>query len=174
MERQQIATLVEQYGNAVYGFCLRLAGTRAAADDLYQQTFLKAVELAHKINPAQNPKGFLLALAAKIWQNCYVKESRRKRIAPCEPFPLEDTYELHDSSNLQQSLEEQEERQVLRGEVDRLKPAFRIPIVLYYTSQLSISQIATILHLPKGTVKSRLFKARSILKQRLEKSGYAK
>ena len=56
----------------------------------------------------------------------------------------------------------------VRQAVAKLDEKYRIPVYLYYTAELSIEQIANIMKLPKGTVKSRLHKARKLLKQELE------
>lgn len=70
------------------------------------------------------------------------------------------------------SLEEQilsnEEKNIVEQEVKKLKDKYRIPIYLYYMENLSLEEIAQILKIPKGTVKSRLHKARNILKNKLE------
>ena len=49
---------------------------------------------------------------------------------------------------------------------------YRIPVLLYYSSDMSVPEIAKILHIPEGTVKSRMNKARQMLKKELEALGY--
>lgn len=56
------------YGKDVYGFCLRLARNKDNADDLYQETFLKAIELSNRIDKSKNPKGFLVSIAVGLWK----------------------------------------------------------------------------------------------------------
>ena len=56
--------------------------------------------------------------------------------------------------------------------IETLPEKVRIPLILYYLSDCSIEQIATIIKKPYGTVKSRLFKGRSLIKKRLEELGY--
>ena len=53
-----------------------------------------------------------------------------------------------------------------------LPEKFQVPLLLYYLSDCSIEQIAAIIRKPPGTVKSRLFKGRSLMKKRLEDAGY--
>jgi RNA polymerase sigma-70 factor (ECF subfamily) len=64
----------------------------------------------------------------------------------------------------------------LRNLLDRLisnmDDIYRIPIILYYFEETNLDTIAAILEIPVGTVKSRLFKGRSILREALEKEGY--
>ena len=56
--------------------------------------------------------------------------------------------------------------------IQTLPEKIRIPMILFYLSDCSIDQIAVIIKKPPGTVKSRLFKGRSLIKKRLEEAGY--
>ena len=80
MELAGLEQLVEQYGNVLYAFCSQLTGSRQEGEELYQETFLKAVELHRQIDGAQNPKGFLIAVAARLWRNRRRKYAWRQRI----------------------------------------------------------------------------------------------
>ncbi len=61
----------------------------------------------------------------------------------------------------------QEEIHSIRKAVEDLPDKFKIPIILYYTIEMSVSDIASTLKLPAGTVKSRLFKARKLIEKGL-------
>ena len=61
---------------------------------------------------------------------------------------------------------------VLRRIMEELPEKFRIPVILYYTCDVSLEEISKIMKKPVGTIKSRLHKARSIIKKRLEEQGY--
>jgi len=82
LNNMDIDSLVMLYGKAVYGFCLKLARNKDNADDLYQETFLKALELGTKIDKSNNPKAFLISIAVGLWKNNRRKYARRQRIAP--------------------------------------------------------------------------------------------
>ena len=56
----------------------------------------------------------------------------------------------------------------VRRAVGNLPEKYRIPVYLYYTLQFSVEEIANVMEIPKGTVKSRLHKARALLKKELE------
>ena len=62
----------------------------------------------------------------------------------------------------------------MRELVKELPDKYRIPVLLFYMEELSLEEIAGIVHAPAGTVKSRLHRAKKILKQRLEDSHYEK
>ncbi len=60
----------------------------------------------------------------------------------------------------------------VRQIIQTLPEKFQVPLLLYYLSDCSIEQIATVIKKPPGTVKSRLFKGRNMIKKRLEDAGY--
>ena len=64
-------------------------------------------------------------------------------------------------------LRAEERRQVQRA-VDDLPEKYRVVVLLYYMEELPLAQIASLLHIPSGTVKSRLYQARKLLRQQLE------
>ena len=69
MTIEDLNHLITEYGKHIYSFCCNLTGSRFEADDLYQDTILKAVELRHRLDSSGNPKSFLMGISVKIWQN---------------------------------------------------------------------------------------------------------
>ena len=154
-------SLVDEYGNSVYKFCLSLTYSKEDADDLFQETFLKVLEQPNKINSSSNPQSFLFSTALFIWKAWKRKYARRNRIAPaCE---LDET--VCSADNTEDIYLAQEEKRIVRELVDNLPEKFKIPIILYYTSEFSVTDIAKTLKIPVGTVKSRLFKARKLVEK---------
>ena len=82
MTYEDLHDVVLLHGKSIYSFCRHLTENAADADDLYQETFLKAAELCHKINKSQNPRAFLIRISAGIWRN-----SLRKDAGKSSPFP---------------------------------------------------------------------------------------
>ena len=64
--------------------------------------------------------------------------------------------------------------QMVRQAVEKLPDKYKIPILLFYMEDLAIADISEILKLPEGTIKSRIHRAKKILKQKLEESHYEK
>ena len=91
---QELNELIRLHGAAVYSFCCRLAANRPDAEDLYQETFLKATELCRKIDRYDNPKAFLLAIALRLWKDKRRKFARRQRIAPMESLPEDGLFRI--------------------------------------------------------------------------------
>lgn len=79
-----LSDIVNLHGKAIYGFCHKLAKNKDDTEDLYQETFLKAMELCHKIDKNDNPKGFIISIAIRLWKNKRRKYAWRQKIAPTE------------------------------------------------------------------------------------------
>lgn len=170
MNEIQLEQCIKEYGKDIYAFCSQLTRNLQETEDLYQDTFLKAVELGARIDFEQNPRSYLVSIALRIWKNRRRKYAWRKRIAETEQL-TEETAE-HKGPGQEFSPEDAVLKQELRTQVQEavagLEDKYRVPVYLYYTLQLSVEQIAKIMNLPQGTVKSRLYKARKLLKQKLE------
>lgn len=168
-----IEKLVDLYGDIVYGFCRRLAINKPNTDDLYQQTFLRAIELRDKIDTNNNPKGFLISIAVSIWKNDIRKKARHHRIAPI--MDMEESAFLNISSDRIGTEEIALSNEIMAQVniiVSNLNDRFRILIIMYYNVDMSIADISNALNIPQGTIKSRLHKARTVIKKELEVKGY--
>lgn len=170
MNRVQLEQCIYEYGEDIYTFCTQITGSRQEAEDLYQDTFLKAVELGEQIDYNQNPRSYLISVALRIWKNRKRKFAWRQRIAgtcalaeEMEAGGMAGQEESAETEVLKQELEEQ-----VRNAVKNLNYKYRIPVYLYYTLQFSVEEVAEIMKIPQGTVKSRLYKARALLKKELE------
>ncbi len=168
MTRQELENCITEYGRDIYSFCRFITGNRQEADDLYQETFLRAVEHCGRMNIQENPKGYLLSMSMRLWKDKRRKLARRQRIAPEQTYlegwePSEETGESPETAALQKELQAR-----VREAVDSLAEKYRITVLLYYMEEMNAAQIAQILKVPVGTIKSRLFQARKLLKQKLE------
>lgn len=175
MTRQRFAELMETEGKAVFSFCYQLTGNREEAEDLYQDTMLKAMTCQERIDDEiGSPKCFLMGIATRIWKNRKRKYARRQRIAPKEYVEDERFYgEIVDVGlSPEETYISREMCRLVRMEIANLKEKYRIPVYMYYSAELSIEEIAQSLKIPKGTVKSRLHTARTIIGKKLEEHGY--
>lgn len=171
-----VIDLVDAHSKDIYNFCRQLTKNKEEADDLYQDTFLKAIELCAIIDKGNNPKSYLLSIAVKLWKNRRRKYAWRKRIAAMESYK-EIVYDQNLSNygtTPEGELLEKEMQEMVARAVSELKEEYRVPMYLCYTSEMSLKEISRILHLPEGTVKSRLHKARKEVKKYLEVNGYGR
>lgn len=173
MTKEKLEELITEYGVHLYSFCCNLTCNRMDADDLYQETILKAVELCHRLDSSGNPKSYLMGISVKLWKNQKRKHTVRQKILPMADY---------DENIIQGIVDEslQPEREVIRNDmiqavrhgVKKLPEKIQIVLYMYYTVEMSTDEISKALHIPMGTVKSRLYKGREKLKEYLEVCGY--
>lgn len=146
---------------------MHLTKEKGSADDLYQDTFLEATKKLAVIRYEDNPKSYLLSVAIRLWKNRVRKFAWRNRIAPqVGETALEQ--EGGATPDVSEKAVANEERGMLWKAVDALDDRYRIPLLLYYMEEQSIAELAELLSIPQGTVKSRLHKARQLLEKELE------
>ncbi len=170
MTKQELEMCLDKYGRDIYSFCKHLTNDPTEADDLYQDTFLTAVELKGKIDCGNNPKSYLLSIALRIWKNKKRKFAWRKRIADVRSLEDERDADTGESAELspEAKMINQETDKSIRTAVNRLPEKLKLVVLLFYMEDLSTAQIAETLKIPTGTVLSRLHQARKILKKELE------
>lgn len=184
MREHMLNQFITVYGNDIYKFCYRLTMNQTDADDLYQDTFLKAIQLSHRLVRSDNSKdcseieaahrknrNFLMGIAANLWKNQSRKTVRAKISFSIDAYD-NDQVQFKSNVNLEQDLEQKELLHKLSGHINALPEKLKIVTCMYYTGEMKIEEIAQALHLPKGTIKSRLHLARKQLKKGLEEDGY--
>ncbi len=165
MDSNVLEKCITDYGKDVYSFCLYATRNKEAAEDLYQQTFLVAWEKG-ELDENRNPKSYLISVAANLWNNQKRKYLWRKKKANIIYFQDEDLTKLtSDAETVEETVVKQDEMELVRSLVDKLPDKMRIVILMYYMEEMSIEEIANALHIPSGTVKSRLHQAKSRLKE---------
>ena len=170
MTKQELEQCIHEYGKDIYSFCKHLTCNQQEADDLYQDTFLTAMELQQKIDRKENPKSYLLSIAVRIWKNRKRKYAWRNRIAPTETL-IEECNEgaiVGTEASPEEVLISGEKAGIVRRAVDKLPERLKVCVLLFYMEELSVMQIASVLKVPEGTVKSRLYQARKRLEKELE------
>ena len=163
---------INEYGKAVYSYCVYLTGDRDAADDLYQQTFLTVFEKVkdgQEIDADRNPKSYLLTVTTNLWNNQRRKYLWRRKKVDVDTF--RDVSELEvpeEGLSVEDAAIKNEKLQEVRLAVQNLPDKYRVVILMFYMEELSVEEIGKALSIPLGTVKSRLHKAKSMLQSKLK------
>ena len=169
MKREELENYIYTYGKDLYSFCCHVTRSRQEADDLYQDTFLKMYEMGEKVVIRTNPKSFLLSVALNLYRNHKRKLSVRQRIIGVSVAVDETTDSVVDEERGTEDLVvAKEECLLVREMVRKLPDKYRMPILLYYMEGVSIAEIAALLQMSENTVKTRMRRAKKILKERLE------
>lgn len=180
MTVQELEHCIDTYGSEIYSFCKQMTGSVQEGEELYQDTFMKAMELAAKVDMNNNPKSYLLSIAIRLWKNKKRKVAWRRRIAGEDSLDDENGI-LEEASNRPQedrslspedAFLHQEQQDMLRNCIAQLPDKYRMLLYLYYTAEMSVGEISQCIKIPQGTVKSRLYQAREMLRERLEVAGY--
>jgi RNA polymerase sigma-70 factor (ECF subfamily) len=145
--------VIEHY-EAIFRFLRNLTGNKEDAEDLTQQTFLRAWEALPSFRGDSSLSTWLHSIAYREYTHWL--RSRREFV------PLDEIFDMPDEQ-ANQNLE----AFLLRWAIYRLDPEHREVFVLYYVQGFSVSEIAKIIGVPAGTVKSRLFFARQKLRELL-------
>lgn len=168
MTIQELEQVIAQFGKDIYSFCLHLTGSKMLADELYQDTFLRATEKINKLQADGNLKSYLLSVSLMLWKNQRRKFAWRNRIAPIDAFNEEIGEAIEGAEDILQDCIREEQRILVRKAVSALPDKYRVPVLLYYMEEMAISDVAGVMGIPPGTVKSRLSVARKRLEAELE------
>lgn len=171
MTSADMEKIIQLYGDDIYRFCFHITGSREEADDLYQDTFVKAIQLSHKLDSSGNVKSYLMGISTNLWKNRLRKNKRRNEIVPEISFENSECTIGEVMDPLGNYVEKEMKKSLYRA-VSNLPEKQKIVVILHYTQDYSAKEISKILHIPRGTVLSRLAKARENIKHELEGKGY--
>ena len=161
--RSMVDTTLPAYMDGLYAYGMVLSRNPAMAADLVQETYLRALKAKESLRPDSNVKSWLFTILRNIWLNHLRHERAGPKIAELDSdenladvsiATSEDPHDLY-VRNLQ--------RERVRTAIQQLPIEFREIIILREYEELSYSEIANVLQCPRGTVMSRLARARSRL-----------
>ena len=158
--------LVETYRDQVFRLALRMCGNEADADEVAQEAFLSAWKALPNFRGDSRFSTWLYQLTSHAAIDLMRREKRQ--------IAAEDITEVSapdPGPSPQQQAERSETRQAVRDAMGQLSPEYRQIVVLRFLQELSYEEIGAVLKLPPGTVKSRLNRAKSQLKDILSKRG---
>lgn len=164
---EALGGLYDRHRNLVYRTALAITGDTEVAADLLHDTFLRLYRFGHRIDPGRPIEPWLYRMTTNMAYT-WVKRRGRWLQALRE---LAEKVARESTTTPAQQLERSEAWSEVRKALQRITPEKRVVVVLYYLNDLSISEIAEILELPTGTVKSRLHYGRQALREDLGLEG---
>ena len=169
-KRLFLSQLLDEVFDGLYGYAMVLSRDRTEAEDLVQETCVRAVQAVESLRPDSNVKSWLFTILRNIWLN----QLRQRRAAPkmVELDVDETTAEtaVEPSKDPHALYVSKVERELVREAIQQLSEEFREIIVLREYGELSYQEIASVLGCPVGTVMSRLGRARTKLRSLLSGS----
>lgn len=172
MNDTQLEQLVALHGKDILRFCRITTGSTEAGDELYQDTMLTLLEKRDILQADQNAKAYAVSVALRLWSNRKRKFARRLRLAPQESLEAlaEQGIQPGSVSSPEETLIRTELTLQVRRLVQQLPDKYRLPLQLYYSAGLTVTAIGQVLQLPENTVKSRLRRAKAIIRTKLEEN----
>ena len=154
----------------LYNYALRMTGDQLEADDLLQDTYLRAFRFFHKFEKGTNCKAWLF----RIMKNCYINKYRKNKKEPAK-VDYEDVQNFYDSIRSEVVDPNDLEFKVfsnlldddLMNALNSLQDDYKTVVILCDLEGLSYEEIAEFLDCPIGTVRSRLHRGRKILQKKL-------
>lgn len=160
--------VLAQYRDRVYALVLRLVGDPAEAEDLTQEAFLKAFRALGSYDPSRPMLSWLFKIAHNHCLDHLRARGERLETLDDPEAPLDPA---DASAGVEEALEAADRAEAVRRLVDSLPSLYREVLLLRHQEDLDYAAIAEVTGLPLGTVKIRLFRARELLKTKLEAAG---
>jgi len=165
MSDQWLQMIFSEYARTVYRIVKSITQDEQFAEDITQESFFELFFMdRNRFQNTDKVRAWLLKTASNKSFN-YIKRKKRLTYVPAEFF---DAIETHFKTNPEKQLTEKELIQETKKAIHSLPDDFRTVILLYYYAELSYLKISTILDIPVGTVKSRLNRARLLIKKLME------
>jgi RNA polymerase sigma-70 factor (ECF subfamily) len=162
-----LGLLYDRHRQMVYRTALAITGDSDAASDLLQDVFLRLYRFIERVDPQLPLEPWLYRMTANLSYTWVKRQGRWLR-------PLEDLADWlagNHKNIAQQTTEQVENVGQLHHALLKLPVNQRMVVVLFYVNDLQVQEIAEILDIPVGTVKSRLHYGRQMLKEALEKQN---
>lgn len=153
---------INRYGRRLYGLCLTLCKNSSDAEELYQDTWLKVTANIDKYNPEKDFEPWLTRICVNIYRNTLRRISKS---------PIWNGFKNNDDKDTVLNsvpAPAAEDFSDLHAAIDRLPEKLRTTVILFYFRGMDIQSSAIAMNIPPGTVKSRLSKAKKLLKEVLQ------
>ena len=160
------------FADLLFGAALRMTRDEAHAEDLVQETYLRAYRFWHRYEQGTNLKAWLLRIQTNEFINRYRKQKREKAVFDVHNYDVAvETYCDEDTAALPPEVRTQFLNELMGDEVmaalDQLPIDFRMVVMLVDINDLSYKEVAEVLDCPVGTVMSRLHRARKMMRSSL-------
>lgn len=163
---RRYGALVDRHKDRAMTLAVRLTGDREEAEELVQDAFVRAY---NNLEQFRGEAKFGTWFYRILYNLCMTRVTRRR--------PKVDTLDVHDEhvshslalisedSSTLERMEETELQEMIALAIENLPEKYKTPVTLFYVQEMSYDEIAEVLKLPVGTVKTNLFRGRSLLRE---------
>ncbi len=165
---RRYALLVDHHKDRALTLACRLVGGKEEAEELVQDAFIRAFK---SLDQFRGDAKFGTWFYRILYNLCMTKVTRRRgkpeQIDVDDKGGLDNILVDTDEPSLDERLEEDELNELIADEINTLPEKFRSVVTLFYVQEMSYEEIVSVLNTPIGTVKTNLFRARNMLKERV-------
>lgn len=166
-ESEAFRWLVDEYGDLAYRTAYLITNDHQLAEEIIQEAFLDVWRGIRRFKVDSPFKPWFLKI---VVNRCRMQ--KRRRVVPTVSLErMEPKRVATDARSADEAMASRESRQLVREVIASLEKNQRSVIMLRYFAELTVPEIAQVLSLPEGTVKSRLYRAMQRLRQRLSSGG---
>lgn len=159
----QIEKLIDLYGNDVLRIANMYIKNLTIAEDIFQEVFLKVSKKLHLFRNESSEKTWIIRITINTCKD-YLKSTWKTKVIPSEDI----SEQITEVSNLDDKIISSENSKFILTEILNLPVIYKDVVLLYYYKSFSTVEIANILRIPEATVRTRIKRAREILKEKLK------
>ena len=160
---ESVEALVHEHARMVFKIAYSVLRHHADAEDVAQEVFLRVLRHAKELESVRNQRAWVAKIA---WRMAVDRVKRREQPQEEVTSAIEDLGV--DRIGMDDSLAEQQRLELLRAMIATLPRDLREPLVLSTVQEMSNSDIAEVLRIPEASVRTRMARARTMLRQKLE------
>ncbi|MCM3357861.1 MULTISPECIES: RNA polymerase sigma factor [unclassified Psychrobacillus] len=172
-----IENIYEEYNRYIYYLCLKLTKNPVEAEDLMQEVWMKVVRYESYMKEVDHVKAWLTTICMNTFRDRYRKQVRRSKYVANQPDQLDiSLLDLiaSDVLSVEEQLEKEDVCEIVRTKISELDAIYQKTVMYFYVHQFSLNEIAEVMKVSIGTVKSRLFRAKQRLKEMIMNDDLAK
>ena len=172
-DHQAFRTLMQRHNQLLYRTARSIVKNEAEAEDVVQEAWVQAYHALHEFRGESRLATWLVRITVNEALGRLRGAARRAEVIPLDTtvdsaiFAGEPNMQLPESERPDRLAERSELRRVLEAHIDELPEAFRSVFVLRAVEEMSVEEVAAVLGIPEATVRTRHFRARSMLREAL-------
>jgi len=179
--RPAFESLYAQWSEPVYRYLARLLGARPVVDDLFQDTWMKAIEHRGQLRDAERFGPWIFRIARNLAFNQRRRGRRRTQVYAVsslsvaegqEPESLIESDGEHEAPTPRDAAIDGQRRQLIEAIMEELTDDAREMIHLRYYEQLTLAEVAQVMDVPLGTVCTKVHRSLRTIRRRLERQGH--
>ena len=167
LEEGGVSVLVREHGRMVFRIAFSQLRDHHDAEDAVQEVFLRVLKQSRKLDELQDPKAWLAQIAWRVASDRAKSRAVVERMRAMEAS-AEDVVELQaGGASPDEMAAESQMQRLLEALISSLPKELRDPLLLTAQQELTSAEVAEVLGVPEGTVRTRVMRARQLLKEKL-------